>query len=53
MSNECRKVKYTRLKTFSHFPVTDVDCIVVLLISEMIKVFVYLKTEKCIVSLLK
>ena len=34
------------MSTFSHFLVTNVDCIVELLFSEMIKVFVYLKTEK-------
>ena len=46
-------VKYTILKSFSHFSVTNVDCIVELLLSKMIKIFVYLKTEKYIVSLLK
>ena len=46
MSNDCKTVKYTILKAFSHFSVTTVDCIVALLISEMIKIFVYLKTEK-------
>ena len=50
MSNECKTVKYTILKTFIHFSETNVDCIVELLLSEMIKVFVYLKTEKYIVS---
>ena len=40
----------TILKIFIHFSVTNVDCIVELLLSEMIKVFVYLKTEKYIVS---
>ena len=33
------------LKKISHFSVTNVDCIVELLLLEMIKVFVYLKTE--------
>ena len=53
MSNESKTVKCTILKTFSHFSVTNVNCIVELLLSEMIKVFVYLKTEKYMVSLLK
>ena len=40
-------------KIFSHFSVTNIDCIVELLLSKMIKVFVYLKKENYIVSLLK
>ena len=37
MSNECKTIKYTILKLFSHFSLTNVDCIVELLLSEMIK----------------
>ena len=47
-----KTVKYITLKIFSHFSVTNVDCIVGLLLLEMIKIFVYIKTEKYIVNLL-
>ena len=53
MSNDCKTVKYTILKIFSNFSVKNVDCIVELFLSEMIKIFVYLKTEKYMVSILK
>ena len=43
VSNEYKTIKYTILKTFGHFSVTNVDSIDELSLS--IQVFVYFKTE--------
>ena len=44
MSHDCKTVFFF-LKTSGHFSMTNVDSIVDLSLSKMIKVFLYLKTE--------